>query len=117
MLHRKVLSRSFTKMVTEQLVRFRESLCLVFVSCNDGGRLRVCLRICLVPDSGHFCISGYNEVLMLRRLPERHKLHACQMVPGFEKYNPLYDVPHGFEQECPPNWFDVETIEKWRKLG
>jgi hypothetical protein len=21
------------------------------------------------------------------------------------------------EQESPPNWFDVETIEKWRKMG
>jgi hypothetical protein len=79
--------------------------------------LFACLPIRLVPDSGHFCIQGYNEVLMLRRLPERHKLHACQMVPGFEKYNPLYDLPHGFDQESPPHWFDVETIEKWRKMG
>jgi hypothetical protein len=89
-------------------------LCLVMTVVAN---LFACLPIRLVPDSGHFCIQGYNEVLMLRRLPERHKLHACQMVPGFEKYNPLYDVPHGFDQESPPNWFDVETIEKWRKLG
>jgi hypothetical protein len=56
------------------------------------------LSILLVPDSGHFCITGYNEVVMLRRLPERHKLHACQMAPGFEKYDPLYDTPHADSQ-------------------
>jgi hypothetical protein len=65
----------------------------VLVSCFDCGQS---LTYCLVPDSGHFCISGYNEVVMLRRLPERHKLHACQVAPGFEKYNPLYDVPHEY---------------------
>jgi hypothetical protein len=38
-------------------------------------------------DSGHLLVSGYNEVVMLRRLPERHKVAACQSLPpvGDEK--------------------------------
>ena len=32
-------------------------------------------------DSGHSNLSGYNEVVMLRRLPECHKLNACALIP------------------------------------
>ena len=31
-------------------------------------------------DSGHSNLSGYNEVVMLRRLPECHKLNACALI-------------------------------------
>ena len=29
-------------------------------------------------DSGHLCLSGYNEVVMLRRLPSGHEENAIQ---------------------------------------
>jgi len=49
-------------------------------------------------DSGHLCLGGYNEVVMLRRMPERHKLHALTLLRGEggagAKYNGLYDMPH-----------------------
>eukprot|EP00977_Amphora_coffeiformis_P024058 scaffold14974_cov195-Amphora_coffeaeformis.AAC.65 len=46
-------------------------------------------------DSGHYNVTGYNEVIMLRRMPEIHKRNACQMVPGASaKYDALYGKPH-----------------------
>ena len=51
-------------------------------------------------DSGHTVISGYNEVVMLRRLPEIHKIKACMMMPGLENAqlrcaeDILYGFPH-----------------------
>lgn len=57
-------------------------------------------------DSGHLCISGFNEVIMLRRLTERHKQHALMILTGDfggEKqvkdtptyFDGLYEEPHG----------------------
>lgn len=46
-------------------------------------------------DSGHFCCSGFNEVIMLRRLTERHKQHALSLLNGASKYKALYNLPHG----------------------
>ncbi len=48
-------------------------------------------------DSGHLCLTGYNEVVMLRRLPERHKINALALLRGEgggEKYDGLYGLPH-----------------------
>ena len=51
-------------------------------------------------DSGHTVISGYNEVVMLRRIPEIHKIKACMMMPGLENSqlhcaeDILYGFPH-----------------------
>lgn len=48
-------------------------------------------------DSGHLCLTGYNEVVMLRRLPERHKIHALELLRRGgrgEKYDGLYGLPH-----------------------
>jgi hypothetical protein len=47
-------------------------------------------------DSGHLCCRGYNEVVMLRRLPERHKLHALHLLNGtsFSSGSFLYGKPH-----------------------
>ena len=40
-------------------------------------------------DSGHLCLSGYNEVVMLRRLPKGHDLNALHAdVNGF------LEMPH-----------------------
>lgn len=49
-------------------------------------------------DSGHLCLSGYNEVVMLRRMPERHKIHALSLLRGEGRqgaeYDGLYSEPH-----------------------
>ena len=49
-------------------------------------------------DSGHLCLSGANEVVMLRRLSQRHKGHGLNLLKGVHKnlrYDGLYDLPHG----------------------
>lgn len=52
-------------------------------------------------DSGHSNLSGFNEVVMLRRLPECHKLQACMSIPTLsgvriaqDAINTLYKLPH-----------------------
>ena len=47
-------------------------------------------------DSGHFCYRGYNEVVMLRRLPERHKHNALRLLQGSSSRSSsgLYGKPH-----------------------
>lgn len=49
-------------------------------------------------DSGHLCLSGYNEVVIFRRLTERHKMNALALLKGQGselKYDGLGDLPHG----------------------
>lgn len=57
-------------------------------------------------DSGHLCLRGYNEVVILRRLTERHKQHSLMILTGnlggnkkqksFPTYfDGLYQEPHG----------------------
>lgn len=53
-------------------------------------------------DSGHTCLCGYNEVIMLQRLDDNHKRHASHfLLPNIEKgkapaedFDPLYELPH-----------------------
>lgn len=53
-------------------------------------------------DSGHTCLSGFNEVVMLRRLPEAHKINACREIPNLfgsprnneQARDVLYNLPH-----------------------
>jgi hypothetical protein len=47
-------------------------------------------------DSGHQCLTGYNEVLMLRRMPESHKTNAICILNGVDYPNcdDLYAPPH-----------------------
>ena len=47
-------------------------------------------------DSGHQCLSGYNEVIMLRRLTGQHKKHAIYLLNGKDPtyYDALYGLPH-----------------------
>ena len=45
-------------------------------------------------DSGHQCIEGYNEVVMLRRLPEIHKNNAMNILCGNLDYDALLGLPH-----------------------
>jgi hypothetical protein len=52
-------------------------------------------------DSGHLCLKGYNEVVMLRRLTERHKKHALMILTGdLENHGKKEDTDH------PPRYFD-----------
>ena len=64
-------------------------------------------------DSGHVCLSGHNEVIMLRRMPEENKRHAMSILSGDKDgegnyQNTLYGLPHhvGFAQD--PKW--VSTV-------
>ena len=43
-------------------------------------------------DSGHTCHAGYNEVVMLRRLPDSHKRNAMKYLP--KGHDALYEKPH-----------------------
>ena len=52
-------------------------------------------------DSGHLCLEGYNEVVMLRRMDEVHKEHALHFLKCNERregselqYDALYGLPH-----------------------
>ena len=68
-------------------------------------------------DSGHVCGSGYNEVLLMRRLTERHKVNATtilnETVGG--KYAPLYNLPHDDENDK-PGWMNSDTIKEWEMM-
>jgi hypothetical protein len=64
-------------------------------------------------DSGHLCLSGYNEVIMLRRLPESHKKHAIFLLnnqrPTF--YDALYGLPHADEEKEFPQWPSCKDVQ------
>jgi len=72
-------------------------------------------------DSGHLCISGFNEVVMLRRLTERHKKHALWILsgkkPGGFHFDGLYSMPHGDGLGEKPSWPKTEWIDECRKMG
>ena len=60
-------------------------------------------------DSGHVCLSGHNEVVMLRRMPECNKLHAMSILSGDNKdghgrHNALYGLPHSDGLSHFPLW-------------
>lgn len=50
-------------------------------------------------DSGHTCMSGFNEVVMLRRLPEKHKLHAMSYLHR-QGQHAMYQLPHEARKVC-----------------
>mmetsp|Transcript_1622 Transcript_1622/g.2385 ORF Transcript_1622/g.2385 Transcript_1622/m.2385 type:complete len:1247 (+) Transcript_1622:125-3865(+) len=72
-------------------------------------------------DSGHLCLNGYNEVVMLRRLTERHKKHALMILTGNldrkNYFDGLYQVPHGDELGEKPAWPTKDKIEECRQMG
>ena len=95
-------------------------------------------------DSGHCVIGGYNEVVMLRRMPERHKQAACGMIPqrrrraatadaaeaaqngenagsegiAAKQYDSLYTFPHGDsdQQGDRPDWPHNDTVKEWESM-
>jgi hypothetical protein len=77
-------------------------------------------------DSGHSNLSGYNEVVMLRRLPECHKRKACQLIPTEatdgtsrkqQAQNILFRLPHDDGRNDKLLWPKVATIEAWKQSG
>jgi hypothetical protein len=68
-------------------------------------------------DSGHLCCRGYNEVVMLRRLPERHKNHALHLLTGTPSSSSsfLYGKPHDMEKT--PSWPTNEAIKNCEQMG
>ena len=72
-------------------------------------------------DSGHLCLSGYNEVVMLRRLPEDHKRNALNFLHDHKRSKDfknsdafLYGLPHS-DGEKPP-WPNHDTINEWKRM-
>jgi hypothetical protein len=59
-------------------------------------------------DSEHSCLSGYSEVIMLRRLPECHKRKA---------HNILFRLPTDDGRKDKLLWPESATIESWKQLG
>jgi len=76
-------------------------------------------------DSGHQCLSGYNEVVMLRRMPEHHKRDALHLLNGEDRrkgvppsdYDALYGLPHGDNLGAKPMWPDSEAIQKCKEMN
>jgi hypothetical protein len=75
-------------------------------------------------DSGHSCLLGYNEVVILRRLPDCHKHNACRMVPSLKEctadekaHNMLFRLPHDDGRKDAPAWPSDDTIEYWTNMG
>eukprot|EP00934_Nitzschia_sp_Nitz4_P008353 Nitzschia sp. Nitz4//scaffold74_size92883//47486//53507//NITZ4_004826-RA/size92883-augustus-gene-0.13-mRNA-1//-1//CDS//3329557604//8343//frame0 len=77
-------------------------------------------------DSGHLVISGYNEVVMLRRMTERHKRHALWILTGktspadkaTQKYfDGLYSEPHEDGLGPKPSWPTPSLIQECRDMG
>ena len=72
-------------------------------------------------DSGHLCLAGYNEVVILRRLTERHKKHALMILTGDGTpngyFDGLYQEPHQDQLGKKPSWPTQENIGKCRAMG
>lgn len=63
------------------------------ICCVLHNRIHLKFNFCIAGygtvDSGHLCLSGYNEVVMLRRLPNGHDSNAIRAdCKGF------FEMPH-----------------------
>ena len=75
-------------------------------------------------DSGHICLSGFNEVVMLRRMPEQHKKRALYILNEGDKrkgknrstYDGLYGFPHGDGLGEKPLWPSHDAIQECREM-
>ena len=91
-------------------------------------------------DSGHTCLSGYNEVVMLRRMPEVHKIRALDILmmqntknanfrptnnmkgqakrkASTRSYDALYGLPHGDGYSDKPDWPTSDIIAQWQEMN
>lgn len=53
-------------------------------------------------DSGHYVVDGYNEVIMLRRLPPRHKQKIMNTDLGVcaKEFDKSFALPHSDQTVC-----------------
>jgi hypothetical protein len=60
-------------------------------------------------DSGHLCLSGYSEVVLLRRLPKGHDRNAMINALGGD----VFETPHHIEEEVriPPRLHHCPTLK------
>jgi hypothetical protein len=67
-------------------------------------------------DSGHLCLSGYNEIVILDRIPEEHKRNALDIFQnpkknkGSRRFDGMYGLPHCDGDK--PEWPTNDMIEK-----
>jgi len=74
-------------------------------------------------DSGHQCLAGYNEVVMLRRMSNDRKHHSLEILNGNlgrddeRSYDALYGLPHGDANGEKPPWPSSDAIEECRRMN
>lgn len=68
-------------------------------------------------DSGHTCLQGCIEVVILRRLPECHKRNACRMVPSLKVYQAEASSPLAYGRDEASAWPTEDTIKEWERMG
>lgn len=74
-------------------------------------------------DSGHQCLAGYNEVVMLRRMSNDRKHHSLEILNGNagrddkRLYDALYGEPHSDANGEKPPWPSPEAIEECRRMN
>lgn len=84
---------------------FSNSCLFLSLLCAGGGYTQLHQDGHGTVESGHTVVAGYNEVVMLRRLPEVHKKKACMIMPGIDPTKPLnaenilYGFPHDDVEE------------------
>eukprot|EP00986_Skeletonema_menzelii_P003949 scaffold1293_cov139-Skeletonema_menzelii.AAC.4 len=68
---------------------------------------------------GHVSSLGYNEVVMLRRLPERHKCRALELLNGSSNtsYSTLYGLPHRDDLDPSLGWPTKGAIRFCEEMG
>ena len=72
-------------------------------------------------DSEHTVLQGYNEVMMLRRLPENHKKNAVSLFPslveeGKTAHSVMYVLPHDNERKSNHEWANDGTIQEYIRM-
>ena len=72
-------------------------------------------------DSGHIVIEGYNEVVMLQRMPEEHKWRAISILTGLSNaeqiFHYLYGEPHDDAGPLLYKWPSNKQILDCRIMG
>ena len=72
-------------------------------------------------DSGHTVLQGYNEVILLRRIPQDHKSKAISQFPelveaGSTPEAVLYGLPHTNQRENSHKWATEETLDEYKDM-
>ena len=66
-------------------------------------------------DSEHTNLHGYNEVVILRRMPQCHKENARKLWPSLRE-NSLYGLPHDNVKGEDEQWATEETIAEYERM-